>query len=471
MSILPVSPATGVATVGKLPVSLKLGWGSGALGVAMLMNGISILIFFYLVGILKIEPALAGIIVFVSKLFDIVTDPVVGLWSDRLKSPHGRRRPFLFWGAFVSAGSFALIFTTPIFDNQWLTAGYVFAALCIYTLGYTLFNIPYMAMPAEMTDDYHERSSIHAYRIVFVSIGGFLAAAIGPAVIEWLGKTEWEAYAQVGLGCAVIILLSMLFAHASTAKARFTRRDSGMTRLVEEFHAIRKNHHFLRLIGVKFAQLTGVQATQAAFLFFLVQSLELKLDILIVYGGILTITSIIAAPLLVEFSRRFGKKQAYYIAALAYILGTLSWTLATPDEPWWGIALRAVLIGVAATGNVVLAMSMLTDIINYDSVRTGIRREGAYTALYSFVEKFTAALGPLVIGFALSLANFDTTLPPDVPQGGNVDIALLFAVSWLPAVMGVIAIWLLSGYRLTQDEITGEEGKENVVDGTATART
>ena len=153
--------------VGELPTRLKIGWASGALGVALLMNGISGLVLFYMVGILKIEPAVAGTLVFLTKLFDVASDPIVGVSSDRTRSRWGRRRPYLFVGAFVSAAAFALIFATPVFANQAFSIAYIFIALVIYTVGYTLFNVPYMAMPAEMTDSYHERSSIHGYRIWF----------------------------------------------------------------------------------------------------------------------------------------------------------------------------------------------------------------------------------------------------------------------------------------------------------------
>ena len=104
-----------------------------------------------------------------------------------------------------------------------------------------------------------------------------------------------------------------------------------------------------------------------------------------------------------------------------------------------------------------MAMSMLTDIINEDAGRTGIRREGAFTALYSFVEKLTGAFGPLIVGVALSFVGFDKDLPFDVPQGGNVDTALLLADSRLPAIFYVIAVLLLSGYKLTESDI--EKGK------------
>jgi glycoside/pentoside/hexuronide:cation symporter, GPH family len=448
-----MATVTEKSDINILPVSLKLGWGTGAFGVAMLMNGISVLIFFYMVGILKIEPALAGTIMFVSKLFNVVVDPIVGLWSDRIKSSRGRRRPFLVWGAVISAISFALIFTTPVFTNQWITAAYILIALCVYALGYTLFNIPYMAMPAEMTDDYHERSSIHAYRIVFVSLGGFVAASIGPALLEEMGRTEAASYGVIGIAGSILIFVSMIIAYFATGKARFTETSNAVSKLTQEFHAIRHNTYFLRLIGVKFAQLLGMQAIQAAMIFFIIQSLQLKLTIFVVFGVVSTLTSIAVAPLFLRFSRKYGKRNAYYIAAIANILYALSWTLAQPGEPMWAIGIRAFIVGIAMTGNVMMAMSMLTDIINYDAKVTGIRREGAYTALYSFVEKVTAAIGPMIIGFALSLANFDTRLPPDVPQGGNIDIALLFAVSWLPAFSGVIAIWLLSGYKLTEQQL------------------
>lgn len=437
----------------QLPVTLKLGWGIGAFGVAMLMNGISILIFFYLVAILKIEPALAGTLIFISKIFDVFIDPFVGLWSDRIKSPRGRRRPFLFWGAFICAASFAIIFTSPIFDSEWMTATYVLVALCIYAGGYTLFNIPYLAMPAEMTDNYHERSSIHAYRIVFVSLGSFLAASVAPAVLERLGKTEPSSYATIGLVIAALIFVTMMACYLATAKARFTRGNAGATRLSADVSAIVGNKLFLRLIGVKFAQLLGMQTTQAAMIFFVVQSLHLKLDIFVIFGIVTTITSVLVAPLMVRFSKRYGKRNTYYIAAACNIAYSLSWSLAEPGEPNWAIALRAFIVGIAVVGNVTMAMSMLTDIINLDARRTGVRREGTYTAMYSFVEKLTAAFGPLIIGFALSLAHFNNKLPPDVPQGGSVDTALLFAVSWLPTFFGFIAVWLLSGYKLSESDI------------------
>ena len=391
----------------------------------------------------------------------MVTDPVVGLWSDRHKSNKGRRRPFLTWGALLSATSFAVIFTTPAFDNQYVTAAYLFAALCLYAFGYTLFNIPYISMPAEMTDSYHERSSIHAYRMVFVALGSMAAGSGIKFALDYLGSTEASSWAVVGLGCAALVFVTMMIAYFSTASARFTdpAEDTGENKFEQlgaEFGAVTSNRHFLRLIGVKFAQLMGVQTMAAAMAYFFLQFLKQDFAALGWFFLIVSLSTIVFSPLLVQFSKRYGKKAAYFVAAAVNIAYALSWTFSSAEDPLWMILARGLLVGVAFSGNVIMAMSMLTDIINEDATRTGVRREGAFTALYSFVEKLTGAVGPMIVGVALSVVGFDKDLPFDVPQGGNVDTALLLAVSWLPAIFYFIAAWLLIGYKLREEDVTNK---------------
>ncbi len=439
--------------VGVLPRQLKLGWASGALGVALLMNGIAGLVLFYMVGILKIEPAVAGSLVFLTKLFDVASDPLVGMASDRTRSRWGRRRPYLLVGAFVSAASFALIFATPMFANQAFTITYIFIALVIYTVGYTLFNVPYMAMPAEMTDSYHERSSIHGYRIWFFAIGQLLATSGAKVALEWLGKTEWTSYALIGAGCGIIVFVSMIVCFLGTRDARQTQQGAAVPTFRADLSAIVANRHFTRLIAVKFAQLLGIASAGAAMLFFIVNVLQLRLDVFAIFGVVVTLSMIIATPYLVRLSKRLGKSETYRIAAVCFALYALSWVFASPGEPIWALCVRAAIVGVSASGNVLLAMSMLTDIINYDAKVTGVRREGAYAAFYSFIEKLTAAFGPLIIGVTLSLAGFDKSLPADAMQSPAVRQALLLGIAYIPAAMAVLSIYLLSGYRLTEAEL------------------
>ena len=438
---------------GSIPKSLKVTWGTGALGISILLNTVASLALFYMVGILKIEPALAGVLIFVTKLFDLATDPFVGGWSDRLSTGKSRRRPFLLAGAVVAPISFALIFATPIFPNPTMTAAYIFVAMLIYTMGYTLFNVPYMSMPAEMTDDYHERSSIHSYRAVFVSIGGILAFAVAPLLLEALGRDKWSAYAIMGAAGGVIIFLSMMTSWAGTASARFTLAAAKPPKLLDEVKHVFSDRHFIRLLAVKASQLLGVASMQAAMVFFVVNALGRDFKLLSMYGLTVGIVSIISAPIVVRLSEKIGKSKTYILAAISFSAVAASWIFAQPDDPTWMFMVRAGFIAFAATGNIVMAMSMLTDIINHAAKSSGIRREGVYTSFYSFVEKFTFAFGPLIIGIALSVAGFDEKLPAEQLQAPAIRNALLLGMSFIPAVMGVLSIFLLSGYKLREQDL------------------
>lgn len=437
-------------TVGRVAKSIKISWGAGALGVSVLMNAVTLLILFYMVGVLKIEPALAGTLIFVTKMFDVVSDPVVGLFSDRFSSRIGRRRPFLIPGAIISSLAFMMIFATPQFENQVFISAYIFAALIIYTLGYTLFNVPYMAMPAEMTDDYHERSSIHAYRVVFVTSGSFVAGSIAPWVLEQLGRTEWNSYLVVGLGGGAIIFISMLITFFGTKNARYTASGVSVHRIRNEWQAISRNGFFFRLIGVKACQLIGVSSSAAALFFLVTDVLKLELSAVSYYYAAMTLASIIAAPIIVKISKIYGKRNTYVVIGVCYVLVSASWHFTAVGEPLIYILIRGFATGVALSGNILLAMSMLTDTIDYDARRTGVRREGAYTSLYSFTEKATFAFGPLLVGVAMSLAGFQRDISSDQVQPEAVTTALLIGTAYVPAGMGVLAILILLSYKLDQ---------------------
>jgi GPH family glycoside/pentoside/hexuronide:cation symporter len=436
-----------------VPRSIQYSWGAGALGVAILMNSIGGLILFYAVSVLRISPALAGTMIFASKLLGIFTDPLVGAWSDRLRTAGSRRRPFLLYGAVVCAGSYVMIFTTPQFAAEAARAGYVFVALLIYTCGYALFNVPYMSMPAEMTEDYHERSAIHGVRMLYVAIAGLAVGTVFPLVLEALGRTTWTAYATIGGIGGCLILATMLTAWAGTRQARFTRAMPERPRMLAEIGQVFANRHFLRLLGVKAAQLIGVASAQAASMFFLLNVLQRDLTILAPTAIVSVVVQLAAAPLLVRLSRRIGKSQTYIVGGALYLVAVLSWMWASPAEPIAFYMLRVALVSIGACANIIMAMSMLTDIISFDAARTGVRREGVYTAFYSFVEKLTFAAGPLVVGVALSAAGFDKNLPPEVMRTPEIRQALLMGVCYLPALMGLVAIVLLAGYKLRESDL------------------
>ncbi|MEM9532615.1 MAG: MFS transporter [Pseudomonadota bacterium] len=442
--------------IDRLPRRLKLFWGSGAMGVAMLMNAASILILIYLVSVLKLDPALAGTLVFLSKIIDAISDPIVGMISDRSKFKSGRRRPFMFVGSFLSAVSFGLLFSIPEFEGQTLTAAYAFGCLVLYTIGYTVFNVPYMAMSAEMTDGYEERTSLHGYRVVFVSVGSSVAAGGAPFVLQLLGQTR-ESYSIVSIGLAALIFASLITCWWGTGSARTRERVHSKHNFLSQARLLFSNRHFVVLIAVKALQLIGIMSVASVTLFYLKQYVGMDLRYLLLFALVNTICTFLAIAPLTKLAARIGKRGGYFLTASLTALYNLSWILVEPAPDMAdflpGYLVRAAVSGVCIAGNVMFAMSMLTDTIEYDARVTGMRREGVYAAMYSFVEKLSAALAPFLVGWILAFAGYDKTLGADELQTGTALFGILLGMAYLPALMIILSMAVLWFYRLDKQKL------------------
>lgn len=445
------APGAG-ARVDALPKKLKLGWSVGAAGVSVLMNGVSAVILFYLVSIVKLDPALAGGLIFSFKILDVITDPIMGIISDRTRSSMGRRRPYLLLGAFVASASMVVLFSTPEFDSEAATITYVCFGLFLYTIGYTIFNVPYITMPAEMTDGYHERSSIHGYRVVFVAAGSTVGTVVGLYLLEKYGQTR-DTYQMIAWIKGIFVFATMLTCFFATRSARTIARTEAIPAFWTQARTLLSNRYFLLILSAKLSQLIGIFGVASAGYFFILSSLQLNESSLIAMSLAQTAGALVAAPILVRLSKILGKRNSYILCGLFNIGVALSWYLAVPGESTIFIALRGFLLGIPFAGNVLLAMSMLTDTIDYDARRHGIRREGIYTAMYSFVEKFAGAFGPLIVGILLATAGFDKTLGPKEAQSPEVFQAVLVGMALIPAATSALALAIISFYKLDQETL------------------
>jgi GPH family glycoside/pentoside/hexuronide:cation symporter len=431
-----------------LPRRQIAAWATGAFGVSVLMNGISALSLFYFTVVLKLDPALAGLLIFAARIYDAVTDPLSGWLSDRSKSRLGRRRPFLLAGAIVSAVSFAAVFNSPFQGSGTATTAYVLTTLLLYTTGYSLFNVPYMAMPAEMTRSYHERSVIHGYRVASAAIGGLAVQMMVGLLLETFGKGP-VGHSVLGYTGGALILVTMLVTFFGTARLPVEVAPPNSLSFRQQVRGFLANRPFQQVMGVKLVQLVGISSSSGGLLFFLANVIDRPLTLLPVIGLATTVGVLGATPLLLWLSRRIGKRGGYAVSASITGVAALSWALAQPGEPVWALVLRGFLLGIAFSGNVMFAMSMLADTMELDQHNTGLRREGTYSALYSFVEKLASSIGPLVLGGALSLAGFDPSRPPSEATP-EVRQAVLLGIAYVPAAMAVLAVLILSTYRLDE---------------------
>jgi GPH family glycoside/pentoside/hexuronide:cation symporter len=453
----------GIHQEDTLSLNLKMSWGVGAFGAAILMNSVSALIVYYLAKIVGMPTWLAGVLLSIARLYDAFSDPVIGHLSDRTGDRFGgRRRPYLFVGAIGSAIAILLAFNIPFRGDDVFTIAYVLIVLLFFGTAYSTFNIPFIAMPAEMTNGYHERSSIHGWRVIFAGLGMAVAASGAGLLLGWLADGHKIGGVQVNSArdymilsvlFSILILGSMMTTWWGTRHAKMTVKEDNPIPWKQQFRTFAGNKPFMTIMGVKAAQLIGVYASQTATFFMVVEVLKRNSGDLALIGLPSVGVSILATPLLLRYARRFGKRIAYITSALFACASYLSWIVAVPNESPLMLVLRGAILGVGFAGNVLFAMSMITDAIEMDSLKTGMRREGMYTAVFSFVEKFSGAIGPTLVGIALSMAGFNAKAQVSAANYESVRNATLLGVAYIPAFFAILSVVILCFYRLDQKDL------------------
>ncbi len=430
---------------------LRVGWGVGSLGSTTLINGVSFVGLFYFSSILGISPALAGSLLFIAKLYDIFTDPLMGYISDRSNTRWGRRRPFLLVAALLSGAAFLMLFNVPTLSGGALT-GYLLASLLLYATGYTLFNIPYLAMPAEMTSSYHERSRLMSARVVFAALGILAGGSLATALISYWGGDR-EAYRNMSWVLAAIISGSMLAAFFGTSRAVHTQHITSTLSWRAQLKLMATNQPYIILMGAKLLHMFGVALANSALLFLVTGVLQrdtaaVAFLVLISTGGTLA-----SVPIWLSIAQRLGKRNCYWLAMAILLPFTLSWLVATPSESVFFFGLRGLGIGVATAGLTLAAQAMLPDTIDHDAKRCGLRREGVFTAGYSFMEKTAFALGPLILGILLEAYSYSTE--DRSVSNSQANHAILLGAAVLPAAASLLSAAVLWFYQLDSSYLHG----------------
>jgi GPH family glycoside/pentoside/hexuronide:cation symporter len=423
---------------------LRIGWGIGSLGGTALINSVTFLALFYFTLVLGIPPAIAGSLLFVTKCYDIVTDPVMGIVTDRSKTRWGRRRPFLLAASAISAGSVLMLFNAP----EWSGTGgtiYIGAALLLYATGYTIFNIPYLAMPAEMTSDYHERSRLMSARVVFAALGILVGGALAPALVSFFGDGR-AGYASMSWVLAAIIGLSMAASFFGTRNAAHTTHVSNTMSIGEQWSLALGNRPFIILILSKLLHISGVAVSISSLLFLVTVVLQRETAALGAFGLASTVGTLISMPVWLALSRKYGKRNTYILGVIIYVPILLSWLATSPDEAFSLFLIRGFAIGIVTGGLTLTAQAMLPDTIQHDAERSGLRREGTFTSIYSFMEKTAFAFGPLVIGLLLASSGFSPESAGD-PTPETIR-AILIASAIIPAAASASSAVLLRFYSL-----------------------
>ncbi len=436
----------GIATP-RLGTAACAGWGVGSLGMSLMFSATGVLMLRFLIDYVGIAAAVAGLLISLAKIYDAVTDPLIGVLSDRTHSRWGRRRPYLLWGGLLSAITFVAIFQLgALAASEWKLAAAAIVLLLNAT-GYALFNVPYLAMPAEMTPDYHDRTRLMSFRVAAVAAGQLFASSVGPLLIVWFGGGV-QGHAATAWFLGAIIAMSALACFHGTRSAPLVAFTPTEFSFGAQLQAALSNRPFLLLLGVKLTYLFGLSVYFAVLSFLFTYVMKTSYSYLSLYFLLQGSGMLLSQPLWVRLARQLGKKRAYYAASALYCLPLSSWLLAGPGEPGWAIVLRGAFAGVAGGGLLLIGQSMLPDTMEHDFRLTGERREGLLSGIYTTVEKVSFSVGPALLGFVLGAAGYVASATTEAAQPAAALRAIYVCASLLPMASTLVGCLLLRAYAL-----------------------
>ncbi|WP_049556857.1 MFS transporter [Nonomuraea sp. SBT364] len=426
---------------------VRLGYGVGSFCTATFSSVPGLLLLFYMTNFLAVPAWLAGVVVTAPKVWDLVVNPLVGRWSDRTTSRLGPRRPWLLAGACTLPVAFFLVFAGPPLTGV-PAALYVGACFLAAATAYALFEVPYKAMPAEMTDDYHERTSLLQWRMVFVGAGTAIAGIAAPAIVNSQGNGTLDSYRLMGMVIAVVLLAAMLGSFFGTARAPMTgapEPDGGT--LIKQFAVVRGNPSFLWLTALSCTQQLAVAIMLAAAPYFAAYTIGDPKATTTLFAALVG-PMMLTMPLWSWLSRRLDKRGAMILAALTFATGT-ALALATPVFGGWYAHVMILLVGTGVAGVTLLQFSMLADVIAKDAADTGKRRAGVFTGLWTAIESGVSAFGALVFGVILSIGGFLSSEPSrPVEQPDSAVTAVLIGQTAVPALIILLSVAMTLGYRI-----------------------
>jgi glycoside/pentoside/hexuronide:cation symporter, GPH family len=433
-----------------LSVGTYIGYGIGSVGTGIFSTVPGLLLLSFMVRYLQIPPALAGMVMLIPRLWDVITDPFAGSLSDRTRSRWGARRPWMLAGALTLPITFALLFRVPDLTGT-AAAWYLMLIYILCTTFFTIYQVPYIAMPVEMTEDYYERTTVMSWRIAFLTLGILVGGAAAPELVS-AGGGGREGYILMGIVIGAILFLAMIGSFFGTSRVRRIDPVAVTASFREQIRAAAENRPYFILFGAYIIQVLGIGAMLAGVDFFSSYILNDPGQTSILFVCLIG-PALITMPLWVRVGHRFGKLTGYIICIILFTVGGLCLMLSNPDQLWL-VYLFVFVMGSGYAGTQLFPFSMLPDTISADTLRTGLRRAGAYTGFWTAADKAGFAVGPAIFAAILAVTGFIETeggIIIEQPASALIGIRLGFAL--LPSLLMGLSLFILRHYRLDEKTI------------------
>jgi glycoside/pentoside/hexuronide:cation symporter, GPH family len=430
-------------------VRVRVGYSLGSVATGSFGTVPGLLLLPYLTDTLGIAAAAAGAIVLLPKALDVVLNPVAGRISDRHQSTRGPRRPFLLGGGLALAACFALLFAAPDLDSQAFDAAWVLLAFVGCATAYAFFQVPYVAMPAEITDDPTDRTRMITWRVAVLTIAILISGSSAPAIRDAIGGRD--GYRAMGLTVALLLAIGTLGAYYGTRSAPIGEPRETAGTLREQLRVVAQDANFRRLLTTLVLQALALGSLLAGIdylaRYVLRNPAAASIGFICVVGP-----ALLVSPLWLAVGNKLGKKTGFLIASAVLGIGVLSLSSAQ-HVPSWCVYLAIAIVGVGFTGVQVFPLAMLPDVAAVDAARSGIRRAGVFTGIWTAGETLGLALGPGLYALVLAAGGYVSSTNRDAIQPDSALTAIVLGLSVVPALLIAVSFFSLRRYQLTADEV------------------
>ncbi len=441
----------------RLSGTQRFGYAFGSFGTGGFATVPGLVLLYYLTDVLGVAAAVASLVVFVPKAWDVIIAPVVGGLSDRTMVRTGSRAKWLLVGGLIIGPMFALTFSAPAALQGNAAAIWVGVFFLFAITGFATFQVTYLALPAEFTDDYGERTRIMSLRIIFLTLSILLFGAGAPLLVNLFGSGR-GGYTGMGVVVGILLVVAAVVCWAILRRARSYSQAQSEPTMSERIAAVRQSRWFQLLLVTFVLQALATGAMLAAVPYLATYILgggELQQTLLFVC---LVGPAILVMPLWSRVAGRLGKQRGFVLASAVFVAAAvgLFFARSLPDAV---IYLFVGLVGVAYAGMQMFPLAMLPDTVAADAAVHGQQRAGVFTGVWAAAETVALALGPAIVGLILAATGFvSSTGDETVAQPGSALTGIVVAFGAFPALMLVLSLPTLFKYDLTETRLNDLRG-------------
>lgn len=443
------NPPFSTAAPAKFSLWGKLAFGAGDIGPGMTANLLSFSFLIFLTTAAGLSPVAAGSVLAIGRIWDAFNDPFIGYLSDKTRTRWGRRYPWIVLGAIPFGVTFFLTWVVPDWGDTARFWYYVVMSL-LFQVFYTVVNLPYTTLTAELTKDYDERTELTAFRLGSSLFGAIAALGLG-LVITQVVADQRQQYLVLGGICAVLSVLPLLWCVWGTYPYAVQRNalqpadtDEAALPFLQQIRVVFSNRAFVFVVGIYLFAWLALQMTASIIPFY--ATFWMGLDSYFLAALLVQGTAIVMMVVVNYLSRRLGKQEVFYIGIGTWIIAQIALFFVQPGQVA-ALYLLCIVISFGVATAYVVPWAMLPDVIELDEIKTGQRREGIFYAFMTLLQKVGLALGLFLVSLALQFSGF---VSEAAQQSDSALLAIRIFIGPVPMVLLAMSMLLTRFYPITR---------------------